>query len=297
MEASIYLVRNGTVWPLSDSVPLEVLSIDGIGTAPVVALTERGPLQHGDSDRDFRLDPRVINLILQAHPDETHDYHAIRALLNRLFTPSNVTLTLRIVFGDNITYDIDTRSLGVRELPSNIDQTILTKAGVQLRAANPLFYNPVGVNISFGLTGGGNAFTVPTFVPTGVGASTINQTIALAYAGTFDAFPVVTIYGPATNPVLTNDSTGDTIDFTGITINNGDFYTVDLRYGRKIVYRNGVTSDNRIAELTDNSDIDTFRIVAEPTVADGVNNLRFTASSVNSTTQVYVSYFNQYAGI
>lgn len=297
MPVSFYLIRNAVTWPLSDSVPLEVVSIDGIGNATVTPLTEQGPLQHGDSDLDFRLEPRIINLVLQAHADEVYSYRSIRELINRLFNASNAVLTLRVLFDDNIIRDIDVRSLGIPGFSSSIQQEILTGVGVQLRAANPLFYDPVGVSVTFGLSGGGSAFTVPTPVPTPIGASTIDQTIDITYDGTFDTKPIITIYGPATDPVLTHLTTGDVLDFTGISIPNGSYYTLDLRYGRKLVYKNGDTSDNRIAELTDASNLDTFGVVADPTVPDGINSIRFTATSVNTATQVYVNYFDYYTGI
>lgn len=287
---------NNTTYSLSDSSPLELVSAEGLGVVDTEALTERGPLQHGDSDVDFRLDPRIVNLVLQAPRNAAYNYRELRRLINRLFTPSNVVIVLLLTFDDGVQYALDTRALKV-DMPSDLEKGQLLKAGVQLRAANPLFYNPTQQATTFGLTGGGAAFTVPTPVPTFIGTSIIDQTLVIDYEGDFKTFPTIEIYGPCSDPVLTNTTTGDKLDFTGITINGGEYYTIELRYGRKFVYKDGDTSDVRTGELTTDSDLATFAIESDPTVPDGLNSLQFTATGVNASTQVYVRFYENFTGV
>ena len=48
----------------SESFTFSYLGDQGFGLAPLHRITTRGPLQHGDSDIDFRLDPRILQIPL-----------------------------------------------------------------------------------------------------------------------------------------------------------------------------------------------------------------------------------------
>ena len=52
---------------LSGRTPFDVVSVNGIGVAPIRRLTARAPFQDGDTDLGFRLDPRLVNLVLFAN--------------------------------------------------------------------------------------------------------------------------------------------------------------------------------------------------------------------------------------
>lgn len=283
---------------LSDSMPFDVVTIDGIDTAPVQAITEQGPLQHGDTDTDMRLQPRVVQMKLQAvNRAAPYDNESNRELFNRLFAPSKQLGKLRITYDNGKVYEIVARCLGNSGIRRGLVEDQLLIAGVALRCPDPLWYNPVMNSVPFGIAAGSTGFTVPTPVPTFVGTSTLDQVVPLTYAGTFQEFPIFQIYGPITSPKMVNQATGRKIDFSGITINNGDYYTVDLRYGRKFVYKNGDTNDLRTAEVTTDSQLATFALEANPDAIHGINPILVTGTSVNSATQIYMQYFDRYAGI
>lgn len=283
-----------TTYNLTSGAPLTMLEIDGIAAPAARPLSERGPLQDGDTDLGFRLEPRTVSLALQGITTASYTSDTIRDLINRLFKPSNVPIYLDVVRDDASVRRLMCRSLGEYSLPQNIMAQLYAKTVITLRAADPLFYNPAMQALSFGIAAGSTGFLIPMPVPTKFGTSVVNQNIPLAYAGTFREYPVIQIYGPITSPVITNQTTGDKIDFTGITIAAGDWYTVDLRYGRKFAYRNGVTTDIRTGEATTDSDFATFSIEADPEASGGVNDIKVTGSAANSVTQVYVQYFERY---
>jgi hypothetical protein len=168
--------------------------------------------------------------------------------------------------------------------------------GVTLRAADPSFYDPVAVDINFGIAGGGTGTPVPTPVPTPVGASTVNQSIGVIYTGTWYSFPMIRITGPLEDAVITNETTGEKLDFTGTTIANGDYYLIDTRYGRKsVVDSSGV---NKVGDLTDDSDLGTFHLEPDGAIAPGgANSLRVTGDSLSQVSAVEMTYFNRYLGI
>lgn len=121
----------------------------------------------------------------------------------------------------------------------------------------------------------------------------ISKTIA--YTGSFSEYPEITIVGPITDPVLTNVSTGEVLDFTGITISAGDSYTIDCRFGYKTV--KNAAGTNKIADLTSDSDLATFHLGADPEVSGGSNAFTLTGTSTDANTQVTVAYYNRYVGI
>jgi hypothetical protein len=168
--------------------------------------------------------------------------------------------------------------------------------GVTLRAADPSFYDPAGVDVNFGIGGGGTGTPVPTAIPMPIGASTIDQTIGVVYAGSWYSFPTIRITGPITDAVIENETTGEKLDFTGTTIANGDYYDIDTRYGRKsIVNAAGV---NKIGDLTDDSDLGTFHLEPDGAIAPGgANAFRVTGDTVSTVTAVEMTYYNRYIGI
>lgn len=292
-----YTITYGTyTYELSTSDPIEVVSVEGVEVPAVTALTEQAPLQHGDTDIDFRLAPRVVLLTLQAPRNASYSYIELRALLNRIFKPSNTPIVLLITDPNGQQYQLNTRSISV-QFADVLDQRLLLRAAVQLRAADPLFYDPIQSLIAYTFATAGGAFSIPSVVPTFFGGSTIDTQQAIVNAGTFKALPIIDIYGPITDPVIENVSTGLKLDFTGITINNGDYYTIDLRYGRKQVYKNGDTTDNRISELTIDSSLAIFAIEADPDVIDGNNIVYVTGTGGTNNTKIYIRYNTPYVGV
>lgn len=117
----------------------------------------------------------------------------------------------------------------------------------------------------------------------------------IAYAGSWRAYPVVTIEGPITDPVLTNTSTGDKLDFTGTTISSGDTYTIDCRYGFKTV--KDAAGTNKIADLSSDSDLATFHLAPDPEVSSGNNALTLTGTGTDANTEVTVAYNERHVGL
>ncbi len=282
---------------LSNSAPFEVIDLDNLGASEATRITERGPAQDGDSDIDFVLEPRTMGLVLQAQSSPTYSYEANRELANKLFKATNTPIILRLTFPSGKVRQIDTQSVGGLKLPLTIASLPAFRFGVVLRAGTPTFYDPNAVSVNFGIAAGSSAFTVPTVIPTFFGGSTLDQTVVITYAGTYREFPVMILYGPIINPIIRNNTTGDKISFQGYTIPQGDYYTIDLRYGRKQVYRNGNPADSRIAETTSDSNLATFALEADPDVPDGLNSIQVTGSGVNGITRLYFQYNNRYDGI
>lgn len=296
MTRRVFIIRNNVTTDISDGSPFTIQNIFNLGAADATRITERSPAQHGDTDLDYRLQPRIIQIVLQA-VSGAYSYSDVRALANSLFRGTNTSLILGVEFDDGTLRYIDVYGVGALELPFNLLSTLYQNIGVRLRAANPLFYDPVGKSQSFGIAGGGSAFTIPSFVPTFFGINALDQSIPIEYGGTFREFPVILLYGPITDPVIENVTTGLKLDFTGYTVASGDIWTIDMRYGRKQIYNNGDPTDTQLYKLSSDSNIANFALEADPDVVDGINVLRVTGTGLTTLTQVYIQYFHRFDGI
>jgi hypothetical protein len=268
---------------------------DGWGMAPVRRITDRGPLQHGDSDIDFRLEPRMGSLRILAQAASASAHWDIRSTLLKIFRPSNVPIQLLWGLDNGSQRAIDVHYAGDLTMASDSRMGFNQTAVVQLRAADPTFYDPQVQSVPFGVGGGAGGFVVPVVVPVSVGASVVNQTQVITYPGTFRASPIVTIIGPITDPKITNQATNEKLDFTGITITAGHFYTIDCRGGYKtVLYDDGT---NKIADLTDDSNLQTFHLDPDPETPGGANTIKVTGTGANTATAINIVYYVRYVGM
>lgn len=298
MSTSLEALVGGETFDLSDGLVRAHLGNAGFGLSGVRRLSERGPLQHGATDVGFRLEPRVIQLVLLAYGSDPLAYFTRRDELLSIFSPRDEAIRLRFTRPDGSVRQIDCHYSGGLALDSN-DRLgpYSQKVGVTLVCPDPTWYDPQTVTVNFGISAGSGAFEVPLAVPVQVGTSDLDQTKSVAYTGTWDAFPVITVYGPVSDLTITHQTTGDTLELPGVSIGAGDYYTFDTRYGSKLVYRNGDRTDNRLAELSTDSSLATFRLLRRPDAPGGVNTFQVTGSGANAQTAIYLSYNPRYVGV
>jgi hypothetical protein len=296
IDPQIILIRGVQTLSLHDLTGVSIrLSEDGLGLPPVRRLVERGPAQNGDTDVGFRLEPRIVNMVLLIAEDDVTGYWASRRALQRMLAPSSVPLRLRIVLPTGETRQLDVAYTGGLTWDSSSRLVTAHQAGFQLRAADPTFYDPSGQSVVFAVPSASGAWTIPWEIPWGIGSSTINATQAVTNPGDWASYPIITVTGPITNLVITNLTTGDTLDFTGHVIAGGTTYTIDTTPGAKTVTDQAGT--RQIDKLTDDSDLATFRIAADPDAPGGVNSIRVTGSLSTGATQIFIQYNPRYSAL
>jgi hypothetical protein len=286
------LLRGVESIDLTDGVNYTLTGFDGLGASPVHRLTQRGPLQDGQSDVGFRLDPRAITLAGVMHGNYT-TLNQNRAALVGFCRPSTSTnpLKLRWTTPDGLQRQIDVHAVGELGLPSNDWKVFSHRFAVQLIAHDPTFYDPAGGSVQFAQTGGGTAMPVPILFPLTFGASVLDVTevVTLSGANAWDTYPIIYATGPVTGLILTNNTTGDVLDFTGSSIGSGVTYTIDLRYGAKTVVDS--SSVNRIGQLTAASDLATWRLVP------GNNSITAEGTSISAATDILIQYNQRFIGV
>jgi hypothetical protein len=281
----------GVEYPLDGWTVAKLLDFEGFSMPPIRRLTERGSLQHGDTDRGFRLDPRILNLSLVINGTDMNDFYAKRATLSNIFKPRNTHGQLRFVRGSTVR-QLDCHLL---QLSEGDRQYKTQKFVASLKANNPTWYDPTLVSVNFAMSLGGDLGEIPMVVPMLVGASVLDASQVINYQGNYETHPIVRITGPVTDVEITHVQTGYKLDFDGITIGAGEWIEVDTRYGRKSVVDNA--GANRIADLTKDSDLSLFSIVPSPEVFGGINTINITGESVSAATSVSLSYYSRYIGV
>lgn len=286
--ANTYNLNDGSICWLESS--------DGLGMAPMHRIVDRGPMQHGDSDLGYRLDPRTIRLVFGIDGVSNQDRYNKRATLLDLFRPRTSPIQLRWTFNDTgDVRQIDAFYSGDMTLPTQAGDGFHQSVGVSLVAHDPTFYDPEGKTLAFANQVGPGTFDVPTPIPTSIGSTTAAYTWSIQYAGTWLTCPaLIRIGGPYNNVVVTNDTTGEKLDFTNINIPAGDAYLIDCRWGKKTV--TNAAGGNKIADLSPDSDLATFHIAPDEEAPGGYNTISVSGDGTNNNTRVDVVYYNRYIG-
>ena len=290
-------VRNKQTLRL-DQKPYLLYEHDGFGVPRTARIEDSGPLQHGTTDRGMKLPARDIVLYVQMFADDWEDYYEKRAELARWFSPFGNAGVLRVTeAGVGITsgtdgLEISGYAVEGLEYPGSDREGLNQIVPIVLHCADPFWQDITSSSVTYSAGGGSDTFAVPTVVPFKVGASTMSISQVVDYQGDADAYPVIKVYGPITNFVITHVSIkgGAKLDLTGTTIGAGDWYEFDLRYGVKTLKDS--TGANKIDKLTADSNLATWRLLA------GQNNtVSVSGSGITTTTAVQLTWKNAYSGI
>ena len=290
------IVRGSESWDFSDMIDWSPATLAGFGLPPIHRLNLRGPMQHGDSDVGFRLDPVFMQITTNMDATSLANQYALRAIMLEAFKPSDDPLILRVTLPDASVRCRDVFTVGGLTFDSEQFGGFFGTIPVQLKASDPTWYDPVLLTEGWAVAGVGTGMPIPLTIPWTIGSSIIDQTKVITNTGDWQSYPILRITGPITNCVITNLTVdNDKLDFTGITIAAGNYYEIDCRYGYKTV--KNAAGANKIAELTNDSDLATFRIEATPKALNNENVLRVQGSAATGATRVAITYTPRFIGI
>lgn len=289
ISGTLEIVRGSSTLDISDLTNYVVRSTDGFGMPPAHLISERGPLQHGESDRGYRLDPRLIQIVLDLRANDWAGHYARRSELLYYLSPT-AAIVLRHTLPDGTVREIGGRCVEGPTYASN-DRRLYRyqRAGIRIKCGDPAWYDPDRKSLRVVGGTGGAGFALPMPVPWLFGGVSVDTTVNLDYDGTWIEYPEIVITGPVGNAKIEHLETGDVLDFTGTTIAAGDHYTIDLRYGYKTVVDS--SGANKVADLTPESDLATWHLQA------GANTIRFTGASADTTTSILLRWYNRYLGV
>lgn len=276
--------------------PYYTLAFDGLGLADPEYATEAGPYQDGESIVNARWKSRTITIGVNIAADDDDAYEAARQALINILGTIRQDVYFRATYPDGRQRQLDTRYLAGLTLPIEASAGMYrTKSAFQLLAYRPLWYDPVTLVWSFALGSGDSSFKWATSWPVGWGVSTIDSSETKLYPGTWDDLPIIEITGPADDLVIENESTGEKLDFTGHDIDASEVVTLDLRYGRKSLTSS--TGNTTLAHLTNDSDLGTFHVAADPDAPGGLNIFRVACTGAQAGTLIQMRLNPKYKGI
>jgi hypothetical protein len=254
-------------------------------------------LQHGETDVGFRLDPRIITLLL-AMPTQTYSaYWTARASLLSILlsTSESDDITLRFTLDNGSVRSLDCHYVAGGGLATSEEaNSRLQKIPLMFSAGDPTFYNPTSTTATWTIASIAGLIFPITF-PIIFGSDTIDVSETITYTGTWISYPVFTLTGPMSYAQIRNTSTSEKL-MLNYAIPAGRTVTIDLGFSAKTIKDN--TGLNLISYLSDDSDLATFHLAPAPEVAGGINVLTINAGSgIVGITQIEMTYYNRYIGI
>ena len=302
IEFDLYITPDGTEFLLSDFSSRAILRTTGLGIAPLKTVTQRGPFQHGETLLDYRLDPRIIQLVLRANAFNRDRYWTLRQSLINSFRPNRNTTAgivelgkFRKILRTGLVRDIDVFFIsGIEFAEQNDDWDAFgVTEGIRFFAPDPTFYDPSVKSSLFALTELVNLVFPITF-PITFGTSTINSSVNVTYSGNWIAYPTITIVGPLNSLILTNQTTGEFISLS-YNIPVGRTVTITLTYGNKTVEDD--LGNNLIGIVTPDSSLASFHLAPDPEAPGGVNTINVVASGATLATSITLSWYDRFIGI
>lgn len=112
-------------------------------------------------------------------------------------------------------------------------------------------------------------------------ASPVVGSVVATNAGNTDAYPVLRIYGPCTDPVLYNDTQGKALAFAGLSVSAADYLEIDTR--AKTIRTNSLAASSQYSKLD-------FPSSEWWTLSPGDNQLRFVPDTFTAPSYTRVEW-------
>lgn len=326
-EFDTYIAPDGRSYNLHSPEIRWVLSRTGTGMPPIQWLTERGPFQHGESIKSFRLRPRTIQMIIRHNYNDRQQYFHGRLQILDVLRPNRQIIgqvnpgTLRKSFSDGSKIDIDVViQEGPAFEPEQGDQWQEQSFQEVIRfiAHNPVFYNPyLRVHDFINVPGeeGGEPeedpllqqLVFPIHFSASDGLIIFNRNIGapggddgdldpeddpnvIVYRGNWIEYPTIILTGPLSSPIIiTNTTTGERIQLN-YDVQPLETVTITLTYGIKTITSDLFPGLSLMGYLDPLSDIGSFHL--EP----GQNDFNIVITGQNSDSVVQMQYKDRYVG-
>lgn len=311
LEFTKYISPDGRVYNFDDGLDKFLISREGFGIPSFNYITERGPYQHGETVLDYRLSPRIVQLVHRVRGDCRDDFWANRAELlnslrmNRQSSGEMNTGILRTVLDDGTKRDLNV--LLAKGIPFSArdtgswDENSLTEM-IRFIAFDPVLFDPNELTVTFALSVVDHLVFPVSFVHASCpscedmlfGMSSIDETHNISYYGTWLSYPTLVLTGPMQKPSIINVTTDEKLELD-YDVSVGETVTISLAYGNKTIL-NG-SGVNLIGSLTTDSDLATFHIAPSPEALNGINALRVVFGGATAASTIYFTYFTKYIGI
>lgn len=300
---------DGLIVQLGDAWDRWLLSISGQGLPPINWITDAGPFQDGETPRDFRLKPRILQYVIKWSECSRQEYYDLRRFLLEAVRPNRSTvggrfapvkLRKRFPVGTGgpaslyLQAVIDTGPAFVARNLQRWEEHTFNET-LRFIAHDPLWIDDTLRSVQSIFTQAQELKFPITFDADHIifGGGVLDQDLNCITLGSWAVFPTIVLTGPMTDPTITNNTTGESIELDTI-IGAGQTVTFDLRYGFKTVVDN--TGANLIGSITPESDLADFHLECDPGATGGLNIVNVQASGLSQASQFFLSWQDRYIG-
>ena len=255
---------------------VKFLTYGNFGAPPVTFLTRKGYQQHGVTEVDYLLEPRTITAELWHSPAcSRQQYWDNRLALHEYLRHNRggpLLFVLRQPGGSK-------RALVVRANPglqfpmpgTDINNWNVDEA-VDFLANDPIWFDPDG-HSELVVSALDLNLVFPITFPIRFGIAGSLSSISITYAGTWVSYPTLTLYGPYSQCIIDNMTTGVRITLS-VAITGAERRILTLTPGEHSLV-DGFGA-NRFSDLDVSSDLVDFCLRPDPEVAGGVNVIQAT---------------------
>jgi len=148
-----------------------LLEFNDVGLPPIQRISQKGAFQHGDTNIDFRFQPRTFTIRGLVEANNSFENLQVRDMLSRMFKVNNTAATLQIQSSRFLNEPPYTSTITRRAIDCYVEGGLNfgsdTSSGydvyyeVTLKASNPLWYDPVEKNIGVTNSVAGNPTDIP----------------------------------------------------------------------------------------------------------------------------------------
>jgi len=287
-ESVVFINANGDSIELKQSKPYFLQYITGTGGAETDIQTQKSAFQDGSSYLDTVLQDRNIDFEVMLLADNNEELFQMRKTLNSIFNPKLGNGELIYSAGETVIKRlVCTVSLAPVFVLKDKGPTT-QKVMFSLLATNPFWTD----NFVTGeiLTQSVPQFSFPLeltdafeFETRGTNRTTINN------EGDVETPVKIIFNGPATNPIVLNETTGEYIKVTK-TLLDGESLIINTALGEKsVIFDAGNSQSNAFGNIDLASTFFNLKI--------GENEVSYSADAGINTASVTISYRQRYAGV
>lgn len=302
LEFDMYISPDGITYYFNNITDKFSLGRVGDGLPPIEYITERGPFQAGETPLNYIVNSRLITLEHIRKSKSRDGYFDSRSELLDLLRPNRQNLNdfqpgvLRKILPDGSKRDILAFIETGLIFPTNQDKWDEYNVVEVIRfiAHDPFYYDPDENIIEYLIGTDADALLFPIEFPIFFKPDEGVEAFSIAYQGTWESFPIIILSGAMNKPKIKNITKNEII-YLDYNIPEGQSVTIDLTFGRKLVY-DGL-GNNLIGYISLDSDLINFSIVPEPIATNGENSIGVFAEETNANAKVTFRYFTRYIGI
>lgn len=287
MEKMIYTNPLGQSIELSGTAPFMLTSILGTGATDVDFKSQKAPYQDGVTYVDVTLKERPINIQIEILATTPEELFELRKEVGKVFNPKLGPGTLRYEYYGKANEIIAFPDVSPVFPDGNGNKGLtFQKAMISIICPNPFWMDTYESEEP--LTAWIGKFEFPFEFPVEFGERANRVTIN--NSGDVSTPVLIEFHGPATNPIVSNETTGEYIKVNR-TLGENDVLEVSTAFGDKTVEI--VSPDGTRINVFNYIDLDSsfFNLIT------GDNDISFSSDDVDQTGTVKIIYKKRYLAI